>query len=598
MKEILLGGGDWETILLFVCFMLSQWGWWCFFRKHCSVSAFFLPSLSACFQITVLTCAGMGGWLLQGSRALFFFGAAYLLYGSIRRCHPSRALPVMEFLFLVCMAVLVFQAVKGRVLYAHDNFSHWGTMIAELLRSDRFPDGRWMLTDHFTYPLGSSVWIYYVCRLIRVNSDEAWMFAQALLMLYCVLPLFCFLPKDASPLCRGMYFLLVVLLTNCALCYNIQIFNLMVDTELPLVGAAATLFAFYAKEGSEKKWDLWCLSAYLCALMQIKISGIFFVLAVVAILLLKRSVWTDRRSLCKVGGAVGISLIPLVLWKIYCRVYFAGFTAKHEGSLTSFLRISAQKSIRDILGILHGAVRYFLRSSYLKEFLVVLAVAILIVWIISSRDDFRTAGKVWGFLLAVYLVYTAATAVMYVVSMPLIEALELMTINRYQMTVLIYCYYIVFCTLLYSLFRGNRLFAHADAARSLTLLGLLLLLAAGWKHRGNGDFITLSENYGGIYLEPRIQCETALREAGVPERAKCMVLTPGGDIIHKSMLTFFLGSDRKDITQVVVESPDQLLEVDKALEEDIWVIVADTENDMIQTWLSQRDHSHIVVVAS
>ena len=84
----------------------------------------------------------------------------------------------------------------------------------------------------------------------------------------------------------------------------------------------------------------------------------------------------------------------------------------------------------------------------------------------------------------------------------------------------------------------------------------------------------------------------------MPERAECVVLTTS-DIyqgIYRAMLAFLLGTDRNDVTRIIIESPDQLQQVDEALLRDAWVLVADDENPLIQSWLDQNESPHIVFV--
>ena len=471
MEENLLSGEGAQALPFFLLFMLSQWGWWCFFGKHSSADILFLPSLTACFQITFLVCAGIGGFLLYGTYGLFLFGIVYLLYAFVRKGHPLKMISAVEVLFLLCMTVLIYRAVDGKILSHADDFHHGGVGLKELLLMACFPGRSRYLTMHFAYPLGSAVWIYHVCRSLSACSESVWMFAQALLMPYCMLPLFAFFPKRvdcaASRIYAALYFLFTVIVENCILSYNVEIYTLLVDSLLPLVGVAASMFALFADGSREMQKpkteaNILCLAAYLSALIQIKTSGVLFAIAAVLILVLKRSIRTDRRRVILTGGVLAASFMPLMLWKLYCAKHFAGMSAKHEGSISSFIRLFSEKSPADMENICYGSMKYFLTSSNLIEMVAVLAAVFAIAMVLTNDSDIVIAAKCWMYMLVVYLVYSIFTTAMYVFSMPLREALYLASNFRYQKTMLIYCYYVLFATLLYAVSKAKFVVMRTD----------------------------------------------------------------------------------------------------------------------------------------
>ena len=641
MSGVLSAMGEINPALPFALFMISQWGWWCFFKKQCDTSVFLLPSLSACFQITVLICAGMMGYLLIAVYALFVFGVLYLIYALLMRRNPLRSLSVVEILYLACMIVIIFQTTKGSLIYDHDNFSHWATVLKELLRTDCFPDGNRILTEHFTYPLGSSVWIYFFSRLTNANAEADWMFGQALLMIYCILPFFCFLKKKSGGLYSGLYLLLIVFLSNCFLCYNIGVYNLMVDTLFPLVGAAASVFAYCidnplrsTTDGENVRFsrEIWCLTPFLCALIQIKTPGILLAIAALAILLLKPSVRTNKYRLIQTGIVACTSFLPLVMWKVYCNTHFSGMTAKHDISISWFSKIMSEKTADNISTIFFNATKYFLTSAHTIEFVITLAVIFILVFLISNDSDFFQSALVWSFVLIVYLVYTFSTVGMFIFSMPLAAALRLATIDRYQRTILVYCFYLLFCTLFFALSEINLTFVRKDgltdaegkkkvsgneevfpysithvdeqnrmgsgvrSMRILTALCVIVLLFQGWRMKYDGHFRMIPDTYGGSYLSTRLSLENSIEEAGVPQYAKIVVLKPNNDWDYRAVLVFLLGTDRRKITLMTVDSFEKIQTVEEALMNDAWIMVVDNENPHIQEWLSQKEDSRIIVI--
>ena len=106
----------------------------------------------------------------------------------------------------------------------------------------------------------------------------------------------------------------------------------------------------------------------------------------------------------------------------------------------------------------------------------------------------------------------------------------------------------------------------------------------------------MASSYGGYSLGQRTFCEAALREAGVPDLAKCMVLMSKEKGMEETMLVLILGTDRNSIKKIVVENKDQLKKADEALEDGWWVLIADDDNGIIRSWRSQKNDPHIVTV--
>ncbi|MGN1369604.1 MAG: hypothetical protein ACI4WX_12110, partial [Aristaeellaceae bacterium] len=386
-------------LIRFLLFMLSQWGWWCFFRnRRVSPPPPFLPSLTACFQITMLILCGMVGLLYPGAMILWLFGLVYLPFSLLRKRNGFQAIPTICLLYLLCMIILVYIATKDKIVFEHDNFSHWATVLKEVIVTNRFLDSSRFLTEHFTYPMGSAVWVYFFAKFIAANSEPIWMCGQALLMVYCIMPLFCYMPSKAGWVYPVFYLLLVLFLSNFFFVYNIKIVSLMVDTLLPLVASAAAFFVMYDvpsstihvsdKQSTKYSHKLWYLIPYLCALTQIKSSGIFFLIVIGVILLLNHSFHTYQRWKFQMAFVFGSPLVLYGFWKLYCSIHFAGMTAKHDLSLSYFLSVLSQKSLADISSIFYKSINFFLSSSYMIAFTIVIAFVFITSFLILDESHF------------------------------------------------------------------------------------------------------------------------------------------------------------------------------------------------------------------
>lgn len=239
-------------------FLVSNLGMWEYFRRKSKMNIFFLPAFAVCLQITVLFCAGLLNCLKVAVLLLFCIGmmlAVFYLYTDFK--NVIYTYQNAGYAFLILAFFLILLACRGNTFTQYDNFSHWALVAKTVILNNRYPSFQDTVILFQEYPLGSTSYVYYFAKIVS-DSEGAQMAAQAFLMLSFILPIFKYVRRNIA---AG--FICVFLFANYIFCYNILISNLLVDTLLPLQGAAMLLFVcsecIGSAEGKNFRGGMWIL---------------------------------------------------------------------------------------------------------------------------------------------------------------------------------------------------------------------------------------------------------------------------------------------------------------------------------------------------
>lgn len=230
--------------------MLSGGGYGLYFHRKYNINVYFLPMYTlsvwfvALFAGGILNCLGQMAWLIY---LLGFF----LLW---REGHGNKVrgkrIPVGYGFFLVGL-IVVGVLVRGKIFTQIDNFTHWATVVKNMLSTDRFPSFQDPAIEFSSYPLGTAALLYYVCRMTS-RTEPVQMWTQAFFVLSALLPLFSCCKKN-----RGIYGILVAVMAGFLLCYNVPMTELLVDTLMPLAGMATVLFILASLRGGADVFVPW-----------------------------------------------------------------------------------------------------------------------------------------------------------------------------------------------------------------------------------------------------------------------------------------------------------------------------------------------------
>ena len=187
---------------------------------------------------TLTTLAGMLNLLPEAVWLLWGAGLV-LAANSLWRRESLRAVVTPGTCFFAAAAIGLAFLMNGARVLQYDDFSHWALVARTILERNALPTFRDTTLSFLNYPPGSACWVYFFCRLCDTESEGAMLFAQSLMMLACLLPLF--LIARRRPVWSVS--LASVVAAYAFLSRETQLMTLYVDLLLPMVAAAGMLLA-------------------------------------------------------------------------------------------------------------------------------------------------------------------------------------------------------------------------------------------------------------------------------------------------------------------------------------------------------------------
>ena len=432
------------TLLRLLAFAVSTLGYVALARVHWKVPA----RASYVFVLASIACleyfAGLAG-VLQLMAVLLFFGGLFaltliILQKKFMLAFNRSSLSALNLAFFAGLVALVASLIDTRFIH-YDNFSHWAVVVKNMLITNRFPDATSAMIDFKSYPLGSSSFLYYFCGVVG-HEEGVMLTGQVLLLFSCFYAMFGVI-RDVKR------FLLVGFLGLCCstMAYfniSIRVNNLLVDFLLPALALASVAIV----TSERKRFSAACFTALpvLALLVIVKSTGIFFA-ALCYVFLLARAIRLRREDregaifIRPVLAVIVLSLVTLVLWNIHTASAFAGNTSKFSYDLQNISGLQIDKTPEQIRSI----VTLFLQTSVSLKGIAAQGIAIFNVLALAAylvaRFALHKRWKLLGTLLALdaaIVVYYAGILGMYIVSMPLDEALRLAGFDRYASSMVLF----------------------------------------------------------------------------------------------------------------------------------------------------------------
>ena len=267
IQETLRAAG--QTLLL----ILSFWGYFFLVYRFGRVKEWFVPVVCMTGIGLALFWGGLAGdvslaanMVLAGGLAGFVVFFIFCIRRKVRL--PGRNL--CRSCFIVGAAAFGILSLNLEMLH-YDNFSHWAVIVKYLLSADRLPDADTVLVAFRNYPPGSSLFIYYVCRLAG-HSRGMMLLAQNSMIFACFYAVFGIVKENRR------FLLYSVLGTGCALLsylnLTIRINNLLVDFLMPLLAMASVAVSYRCRD---EKGKLCLLQILLLGFtVTVKSTGVYF----------------------------------------------------------------------------------------------------------------------------------------------------------------------------------------------------------------------------------------------------------------------------------------------------------------------------------
>lgn len=449
-----------ETVLRFGLFLLSMTGYLIYLTQRYQIRMEFAPALFCAWISNLLFAAGILNvlphvvWLLFVGGFFFLIWSVKSNYVSASRCRleqhtidpyknkniffQNRSVLFRAIVFLVVL-IYFFQLLRSAHFTSYDNFSHWATVVKDLLLQQRMPNFEDAVIRFQSYPLGSSLFLFYVCSIIG-TSDGCMLWAQFLMLGSFLFVLAALIRK------KNVYQTFFAALCSIwMLSVNNSIYELRVDTLLPIAGIAAFTILYLEKEQPGKA--MYQSMGILMLLVNIKNSGVFFYLACI----LFAAVYHHKgfRQYQKPFFAAGL-LAPLsviFLWKRHVAFAFSdGMSSKHSMNLAHFGEMAAKKSTEDILEIGMAISRRFTDFRNVEVTYMLFATALILILILALARQSGLRKKMLCLLAGIwscFMIYTVSLYAMYIFSMPMGESAHLASYDRYILSVLIFLYGVI-----------------------------------------------------------------------------------------------------------------------------------------------------------
>lgn len=496
----------------------------------------FAPALVCAWVSNLLFMAGILNFMPEMAGILFLGGYISFLYcmsagrSRIKQTVLQKRNLILYAVFLI--ALLYFAVLIRGVRFTHyDDFSHWALVVRDMLLKNRMPNFEDEVIGFQSYPLGSGLLIYYVCRIIG-SADSCLIWAQMLMLVSFLFCMAAFVKKN-----NWYGGVLIALFSIWSLTANNGIYNLLVDTLLPITGIAA-FSILYAYRDSLRKAAYGSLGL-LILLVNMKKSGLFFYAVCVLIL----GVYVYRFHGMGRRHFVSSALIPLIavfLWKKHVSlVFLSGLMSKHSMNIKNYAKILSQKSAGDMELIGRKMAERILSLSGMEIKMLLLTTCLILLVSLDKDLIYKALLRIaanWV-CAAVYIIFLYA---MYIFSMPLTEALNLASYDRYMLTAVTFVYGM---TIIYVIEQES--LTH----RGMIAMSLLLTAYPAWHGRQRLAELYQRPDYMGTdrYYVQKIM-ETDRMEMG----KSCIIYRSEQDSGYLShMMRYELWS--KEVTTVVAD---------------------------------------------
>ena len=197
----------------------------------------------------------------------------------------------------------------------YDCFSHWLTVVREMLLTDSMPNFESKLILFQGYPTGAAGFIYFICKFLGRSRDDLVLFAQSILLAACLCVFLAYVRK--SIICGG-----IITIVGAVYCLvaNIMITDILVDTLISLLSLAVVALLVYYRNNLFKA-TLLSIPIQMF-LISVKNSGIIMVVMNVAVLLILLVVQSIQGRKFNINEYVklllihvGPSVMTFVLWE-------------------------------------------------------------------------------------------------------------------------------------------------------------------------------------------------------------------------------------------------------------------------------------------
>ncbi|MER2131763.1 MAG: hypothetical protein ABS896_04955 [Carnobacterium inhibens] len=441
-------------VLRFFLFCLSTYGYRIYIERKFGYPSKLSLIVVFCANIIVLYIASLLGFLYGTAIAMFLIGLLLFSVNLFRDKNDSKIRLFSLDLTRIWMIgyFLIFSVILLQSSLVHyDNFSHWAVIVKYLITEASLPTATTGIISFTSYPIGSSLFVYYVTLIVGYH-EGVMLLGQFMLIMAALYSLFSVIRDSSRTLMTSSLFLTIALFNyfNIAIRMN----NLLVDFILPLLALAAVSGIYVLR----KNFLLSSIHTILLlsVLAIVKNSGLFFVV-IVLIYYLYTSIKNFNKEQSKIillvvgtGSTVMFSISTFILWEVHVKNTFTEEVSKHSVNISSYQDIFAEKTNEITTQIIHTFTSTVIDWHSLSTQGIIFVNVIFIGAYLIIRVGFKRKNSLIKMLFltdAIVILYYIGILGMFLFSMPIEEALVLAGFERYASSMVIFSLGILSITL-------------------------------------------------------------------------------------------------------------------------------------------------------
>lgn len=415
-------------VLNILMFLISFMGMVVFLHGRTKININFMPILVISLISIIITIGGcMGISLNYVTVFICGIGIAMFVASFILKDVNRKLITPGIIVFLMGM-VCIFAYVYNRVFDNWDCFSHWGLTVKLMLTNNCLPSIEDSMLIHYSYPIGSSAFIYYFCQIVN-EQEWAMMLGHGMISLSAFISIFSIMKKTT------IWKVVLLCLSYIGMVTFIHpLTDIYVDALLPIV--AISIIFFIHKYRTEMGKKILYVIPLTIFLLSIKNSGIIFVFFIIVYYIVVNRKMPVKKIVISSFMIMLICCFFMFMWKLHIKLSYEGveYLAKHDISIENYQNVILTKNKEMAIDVLRIFIkRFFSFTNY--EFIVYIMLIISVLYIFMKKTK-----QYLVFTVIFGVAYMVGLYMTYIFSMDVNEAYELASYDRYYKTALIFVF--------------------------------------------------------------------------------------------------------------------------------------------------------------
>lgn len=435
-------------IIKFNFFIVSLVGYTSFMRLMTSISKYHIYIVVMSCQVAILYLSSLVNILFPASLMIYFLGILLFIYSSVK----AKGLTIGNLLKhtnFVTFGMLFYIGIYivtlwNQSLLHYDNFTHWATIVKFLYLEDRLPAVADRIISYNTYPVGSSLYLYYITKYVGF-SDGIMLVGQFLIIAAAQFTIFGVVKDRRRLLPNAIIFASFGVMTY--LNFSIRFNNLLVDLLIAVLAISAISILFLQEYDFFQSSFL--ISIILAFLVLVKTSALFFVICIIMSHMMTSIQNDEYEKNVKFYLSSLLLFIPIIfnqLWGTHVKDVFAGMASKkHEivaGSIASVLEGNLSTDQHIILSHYIKTV-FSIHTLTSLQIIVIFSSFILFTLIIGIKFKiWKTNLIVLSTSVLMTILYYFGNLIMYLTAMPVEEAKRIAGFERYILTIIVIHFFV------------------------------------------------------------------------------------------------------------------------------------------------------------